>query len=287
MRHYKLVLNLFDGEGAAAAPAGEGQSVSGSAPGEPAAEGAESAAGTAAPEGTERPSFEDLIHGEYKADADRYIQNLIRGRVKNANKTISDQKAILSVVAGKYGMDPDNLDLKALGEKVSQDDIYYEQKAMEEGLTPDQYRRIATAEQRSREFEAQLRQNEQERQIQAQVAEWQTQAQGVKEVFPDFDLTTEMKNPTFQKLLHTGVDMKSAYVSLHSAEILQGAMNFTAKEVRKATAENIAARGQRPRENASSSQAAATVKVDVSKLTRADREEMSRRAARGEIITLG
>ena len=112
------------------------------------------------------------------------------------------------------------------------------------------------------------------------------EAEQVKQVFPDFDLATEMQNPTFQKQLRLGIDMQSAYVSLHQAEILQGAMRYTAQEVRKATANDIAARGARPRENASSARASATVRTDVSKLTKADREAFSRRALSGEIINL-
>ena len=80
--------------------------------------------------------------------------------------------------------------------------------------------------------------------------------------------------------------MRSAYVACHEAEIMQGAMQYTASEVRKATANEIAAKGSRPRENASSSQAAATLHTDVSKLTRADREALSRRAMSGEMVYL-
>lgn len=276
MKRFKLNLRLFDGEGASAAPASaEGAGVTGVATGEEAV--TEEAA-------TSRPSFEELIKGDYKAEADKYIQNIVRDRVKNSKATIQAQGDILNIVAAKYGMDTS--DLEALKDKVSNDDAYYEDKAMEEGLTVDQYKRIAQAEAKSRAYEAQIQQAEQERAMQAQVQAWQEQAEQVKKSFPDFDLRTEMQNQTFQKLLSSGVDMQSAYVSLHSAEILQGAMQYTAQEVRKATANDIAARGSRPRENASSSQASASVHTDVSRLTRAEREELSRRAMAGEIVTL-
>lgn len=277
MKRFKLNLRLFD-EGAGAAPAAAETSVSaGNAPGTEA-----NAQVDATP--TERPSFESLIKGDYKAEADKYIQGIVRERVRNAKNTIAAQGDILNIVAAKYGMDTS--DLNALKDKVSNDDAYYEDRAMEEGMTVDQYKRIAQAEAKSAAYEAEINQQRQEQFIQNKIQGWAEEAERVKQVFPDFDLKTEMANPTFQQLLGNGVNMQSAYVALHDAEILQGAMRYTAQEVRKATANDIAARGSRPRENASSSQAAATVRTDVSKLTRADREELSRRAARGEIVTL-
>ena len=287
MMKWNLRLNLFDGGEGASAPAAGAASVTGAATGnEVGAEGTENAADTTQAE-TGRPSFKDLIKGDYKQEADEYIQNIVRSRVRDSKKdkdTIALQAEILGTVAAKYGLDGSDLD--ALREKVSEDDAYIEQAAMEEGLTTDQYRRIRDAEQKAAAYEAHMAEAERERATQQKVAEWQAEAERVKQVFPDFDLATEMQNPTFQKQLRLGIDMQSAYVSLHQAEILQGAMRYTAQEVRKATANDIAARGARPRENASSARASATVRTDVSKLTKADREALSRRALSGEIINL-
>lgn len=277
MRKFKLMLRFFDEGGA------ESAAVS--------AEPAGDAAGTAAEEHTEpaapeRPSFRDLIKGDYKQEADEYIQKLVQNRIKDSKAdkaTIAAQADILSVVASKYGMDLS--DLNALKEKVSNDDAYYEERAVEEGLTVDQYKRIAQAEAKGRQYEAMVAQMEQERAAREQVSLWQEQAAKLKETFPEFDLSTEMQNETFQKQLRLGIDMQSAYVAAHQAQILQGAMQYTAQQVRKATADDIAARGSRPKESVSGNQASAGVHKDVSKLTRADREELSRRAMAGEMIS--
>lgn len=278
MRRFKLDLRLFD-EGAA--PAAEGESVTGVTPGSEA-----SAEETAQEDAAPRPSFEDLIKGDYKKDADAYIQRTIKDRLKGPNKTIAEQKKILAVVAGKYGLDSENLDLAALSEKVSADDAYYEERAMMNGLTVEQQRRQDQIEAENRAYRAEAERAQTEARMQAQVEAWAQQAEGVKQAFPDFDLKTELGNDTFVALLQNGIDMKTAYCSVHNAEILEGAMRYTAQEVRKATVGDIQARGTRPRENASSSQAAAKLKTDVSKLTKADREELSRRAMSGEIVTL-
>lgn len=284
MKKWNLRLNLFDGGEGASAPGTGTASVSGVATGNEVS----NAADTTQNGDTGRPSFKDLIKGDYKQEADEYIQGIIRQRVRDSKQdkeTIARQAEILNTVAAKYGMDAS--DLAALQEKVSADDAYIEEAAMEEGLTTDQYRRIRDAEAKAAAYEAHLAEADRERATQQKVAQWQAEAEQVKSIFPDFDLAAEMQNPTFQNLLRNGVDMQSAYVSQHQAEILQGAMRYTAQEVRKATANDIAARGARPRENASSARAAATVRTDVSKLTKADREELSRRALKGEIINLG
>ena len=118
MKRFKLNLRLFD-EGAGAAPAAAGTSVTA---GDATGTGA-NAQVDATP--TERPSFESLIKGDYKAEADRYIQNIVKDRVRNAKNTIAAQGDILNIVAAKYGMDTS--DLNALKDKVSNDDAYYEE----------------------------------------------------------------------------------------------------------------------------------------------------------------
>ena len=67
--------------------------------------------------------------------------------------------------------------------------------------------------------------------------------------------------------------------------MLTGAMAATADNVGKAIAKSVASRAKRPTEGAVSSQPSVEVKSDVSKLTKADREEIARRAARGEVIS--
>lgn len=290
MRRFELNLRLFDGGDGAAAGAtaagdmgvtgGDAASTSvtaGDAAGNR-AEGADAA--------SNRPSFEDLVKGDYKAEADKYINQIVRERVKGPNATIKAQNEILSVVAAKYGMDAGKLDLNALKEKVTADDMYYEDKAAEAGLTVEQYRRVAEAESKGRAYDLMMQDMQAEQEAKAELQRLQTEAEQVRQMFPDFDLNKEMQNPVFQKLIANGVNMNSAYTSVHADEILTGAMQRTAQAVREATANEIAARGTRPRENASSSRAAATMKTDVTKLSDAELRELSRRARAGEMVYL-
>ena len=63
-------------------------------------------------------------------------------------------------------------------------------------------------------------------------------------------------------------------------------MEVATRKAVAATANNIGARNKRPAENGSNSQAVATKQYDVSKMTKAEMDELARRAARGEVITL-
>jgi hypothetical protein len=86
------------------------------------------------------------------------------------------------------------------------------------------------------------------------------------------------------RLLQNGIDVKTAFETIHHDEILSGAMMQTAEAVRKNVTDSIKARGLRPSENGINAQAGVIVKNDVSKLTPQDRAEIARRARMGETI---
>ena len=115
-------------------------------------------------------------------------------------------------------------------------------------------------------------------------SQWLQQEQETKKVYPSFDMKAEMQNPEFVNLLRSNVNVRTAYEVLHKDDIISGAMQFTAKTVESKIAKKIAAQGARPAENGMSSGSAAVVKSDVSQLSRADRDEIRRRVARGEKI---
>ena len=115
---------------------------------------------------------------------------------------------------------------------------------------------------------------------------WEQQAEEARKLYPNLDLNVESQNPQFRQLLMAGIDVSTAYTALHRDEILAGAMHHTAKTVEQKLANKIAAGNTRPPENGASGQSAAVIKTDPSKWTKADREEVRRRAARGEKIYL-
>ena len=93
-----------------------------------------------------------------------------------------------------------------------------------------------------------------------------------------------MKNPDFVDLLRSNIDVGTAYFVLHKDEIIPAAMQFTAKTAEQKVVNKVIAGGSRPAENGMNSQSAAVVKSDVSQLSKAVRQEIIRRVARGEKI---
>ena len=129
-----------------------------------------------------------------------------------------------------------------------------------------------------------MRERSDREQADAIYQKWMRDAETVKQQFPSFDLQTELQNPQFASLLRANIDVGTAYQVIHKDEIIPAAMEFTAREVQSKMASSVAANTARPRENGIGGGASAIIKSDVTKLTKADRQEIARRAMRGEKI---
>ena len=229
--------------------------------------------------------FNELIKGEYKDLYDARMQDTIQKRLKGTKETVERYEALtptLEMLAKKYGVDAS--DIKALNKAIEEDDSYYEQEALEKGLTVEQLKEIRKMERENAELKAQMNEKQRRDNAAQQYAAWLDQAKEAKKLYPSLDLDAEAKNPEFLKLLHSGIDVGSAYLVIHKDEIIPAAMQHTAKVVEQKLANKIIAGGARPTENGNSSQSASVVKSDVSQLSKADRQEIIRRVARGEKI---
>lgn len=239
--------------------------------------------------------FEALIKGEYKDLYDAKVQDTIQKRLKgqkeiaekyNRQKEIVEKYNALNptieMMAKKYGVDAN--DIEALNKAIEEDDSYYEEEALEKGLTVQQLKEIRKMERENAELKAQMEEQQRQENGKKLYAAWMQQADEAKKVYPSFDLRAEMNNPKFVDLLRSNIDVRTAYEVLHKDEIIPAAMQFTAKTVESKLAKTIASHGARPTENGMSSQSAAVVKSDVSQLSKADRAEIIRRVQRGEKI---
>lgn len=114
--------------------------------------------------------------------------------------------------------------------------------------------------------------------------DWIRQAEEAKATYPGLDLRQEVKDPAFLGLLGAGVEVGDAYFVRHKDNILPALLHHTAKMVEQKLAGKIRTEGIRPGENGLRSQGTALTKTDVTKLSRADRDEIRRRVAKGERI---
>ena len=229
--------------------------------------------------------FEKLIKGEYKDLYDAKMQDTIQKRLKSSKETVEKYNALtptLEMLAKKYGVDAE--DIESLNKAIQEDDSYYEEEALEKGITVQQLKEIRKMERENAELKAQMEEAQRQENGKKLYAAWMQQADETKKVYPSFDIQTEMNNPKFLELLRSNIDVRTAYEVTHKDEIIQGAMQFTAQTVESKLAKKIASNGARPAENGMSSQSAAVVKSDVSQLSKADRAEIIRRVQRGEKI---
>ena len=229
--------------------------------------------------------FEKLIKGQYKEQYDARMQDTIQRRLKSSKETVDKYNALaptLEILGKKYGVDA--ADIEALNKAIMDDDSYFEEEAVDRGISVKELKAIRQMERENADLKRQMQERQTKENADKLYARWLQEEQEAKKVYPSFDMQKEMQNPEFVNLLRSNVNARTAYEVLHKDEIISGAMQFTAKTVEQKIAKKIAAQGARPAENGMSSGSPAVVKSDVSQLSKADREEIRRRVARGEKI---
>jgi hypothetical protein len=223
---------------------------------------------------------------EHKDLDDARIQNIVQKRLKGTKETVEKYEALaptLEALAKKYGVDAS--DIKALNKAIEEDDSYYEEEALEKGISVQQLKEIRKMERENADLKRQMEEQNRKENANKLYAKWMSEAESTKAIYPSFDLNTEMQNPKFIDLLRSNIDVRTAFEVLHKDEIIPAAMQYTAKTVEQKLTNKMIANGARPVENGNSSQSAAITKSDVSQLSKEDRAEINRRVARGEKIT--
>ena len=230
--------------------------------------------------------FDAMIKGDYKEQYSENVQKLINRRFKETKgmeAQIQSTQPLLEMLANKYGVD--STDIEALTNAVSDDDTLWEQQAYDAGMTVQQYKQFKALERENAELmRAQEARNGEER-AQKQLEDWGRQAMELQQKVPGFDLRVEAENPEFVQMLRAGLPVEHAYKVVHMDEILAGQAVNVAAQAQKQVVDNIRSKGSRPAENGTVSRSGFTYKSDVSKLSKEDRAEIAKRAARGETIT--
>ena len=232
--------------------------------------------------------FDSLIKGEFKEQFNQRMQDAVQKRLKSSKETVDKFNALaptLEMLGKKYGVDAS--DINALTQAIQDDDAYYEEEALEKGITVEQLKSIRKVERENADLKRQMDAERARQNADRIYSEWMQQSETVKKVYPNFDFRTEMQNPKFTELLRNHIDVRTAYEVIHKDEIIPAAMQFAVQTTEQNLTNKIIANGERPVENGNGSQGASVTKSDVSTLTRADRAEINRRVANGEKITFG
>jgi hypothetical protein len=225
------------------------------------------------------------------------MQATIKARLKNAGaaeEAIAKMAPAIEVLARRHGQDPANPDYEALAKAISDDDSYYEEMALEQGVTVETAKRLdQEARDRARQQRDQQRTLE-EQQIRDHFVSLEKQAESLKKVFPGFDLRAELKNDAFARMLAPGkgiMSVEDAYYAVHRKEIDAARSQVIAQQTAQNISNAIQAGTRRPSENGTTGQAPSVTTFDYSKANRQQREALKAQiyaaAARGEKLYPG
>ncbi len=294
MTEYKLNLHLFDGAEGGGAPVGGAEAAA-------AADSGAAGQGQTAQD-TQQESAEArkaryeaqraALSQEFSDLDEAYMQSQFGRRMKAAQDEAKTAKAqleafspMLTTLAARYGLDAS--DPAAIAEAVEADASFLEDVAAEKGMSVPEYKEHMAQRKELDELRAFKKRTEDQQDTDRRIQLWKQQEQQAQATFPGLNLAAELEGPQGEdmlKLLYQGWPVEQAYKMLHVDDLVSGAMQRTAQDVRKKTVDDIRANGMRPPEGGRSASAVST-RVDVSKLTKAQRDEYARRAERGERIT--
>ena len=240
-----------------------------------------------------RMTWEEIMADpEYNKQMQTVVQSRLR-TAKNAEESLSKLAPALEVLARKHGMDVENLDYEALAKAVSDDDAFYEDKALELGVPVETAKRI---DQQDRDTARQKREdarNLEQQKLLNHFMRMEQQGESLKKVFPNFDLRTELQNPVFARMTSPdiGLSVEDAYHAVHRKEIMQAGMQAAAQQTAQKMANAIQAGSLRPDENGTSGKSSSVTTFDYSKASKAQREALKAQiraaAARGEKLYPG
>jgi hypothetical protein len=200
----------------------------------------------------------------------------------------------LEVLARKYGQDPSNPDYEALAKAIDNDDAYYEDKALEMGVSLETAKRIDQQERDNARQQREAERTLEQQRFDDHIRSMEQQGEALKKMFPSFDLRTELQNPVFARMTAPGTGIMSvedAYRAVHRKEIEAAHSQVIAQKTAEKISNSIQAGSRRPDENGTSGQSASVTTFDYSKASKEQRADLKRRiyaaAARGEKLYPG
>lgn len=244
-----------------------------------------------------RRAFGQLMQSEYAAEFEEALQRASEMAVQNVldNPAV---KGLMDALGEAYGIDVQSADnLAALTEAVKngkvKNDEYYETLAAERGISVKTARELdrmegelqrANAEKQRAE---QIRQAAEHQQRAAAVrAQWEAEAARLKVKYPAFELDEVLNNPSVADMIRRGIGLEAAYRAAYFDQLMEASTARTAQQVEQGVTARIQQRAQRPAENGAHPGGAAEMKVDVAHMTAKQRDELAKRARRGERIVL-
>ena len=204
-----------------------------------------------------RMSWDEIMKDpEYNKEMQAVVRSRLKSE-KSAEEALGKMAPALEVLARKYNLDATKMDYDALAQKINDDDSYYEEKALEMGVSVETAKKVDQMERDTERQKAQEQKNLQEEKIRNHFVSLERQSEAMKKVFPKFDLRTELQNPAFARMTspNVGISVEDAYYAVHRNEIQTAAMQVTAQKTAEKISNAIQSGSRRPDESGISSQA--------------------------------
>lgn len=236
-----------------------------------------------------RMSWDEIMKDpEYNREMQAVVQSRLRS-AKGAEESLSKMAPALELLARKHGQDPANIDYDALAKAISDDNDYYEDKALEMGVSLETAKRIDQQERETARQQREEARTLEEQKFQNHIMKLEQEGEALKKVFPNFDLRTELRNPTFARMTspNIGLSVEDAYYAIHRKEIQTAAMQVTAQKTAQKISNSIQAGSRRPNENGTSGQAPSVTTFDYRRASREQRDALKKRIRSGEKIYPG
>ena len=241
-----------------------------------------------------RMSWDEIMADpEYNKQMQLTVQSRLRD-AKKAEESMSKLAPALEVLARRHGLDATNMDYDALAKAINDDDAYYEDKALEMGVSIETAKRMDQQERDTARQQREEARNLEQQKLQDHFMNLEQQGEALKKVFPSFDLRTELQNPAFARMVAPGhgiMSVEDAYNAVHRKEIAAAQSQVIAQQTAQKISNAIQAGSRRPNENGTSGQSASVTTFDYSKANKAEREALKRAIyeakARGEKLYPG
>ena len=236
-----------------------------------------------------RMSWEEIMADpEYNKQMQSVVQSRLRN-AKGAEETLGKLTPALELLARQHGQDPANIDYDALVKAISDDDSFYEDKALEMGVSVETARKIDQQERDTARQQREQQRTLEQQKIQQHIMKLEQQGEEMKKVFPKFDLRTELRNPVFARMTspNVGISVQDAYYAVHRNELMSAGMQVAAQKTAQKISNDIQAGNRRPDENGTSGQAPSVTTFDYRNMSPQQREALKKRIRSGEKIYPG
>ena len=240
-----------------------------------------------------RMSWDDIMADpEYNKQMQAVVQSRLKS-AKSAEEKLGKLTPALELLARKHNLDPANMDYDALAKAISDDDGYYEDKALEMGVSVETAKKIDQQERDTARQQREEAKNLEDQKLRQHFDRLQQQSEAMKKVFPNFDLRKELQNPAFARMTapNVGISVEDAYYAVHRNELQTAAMQATAQQTAQKLSNAIQAGSRRPDEAGTTGQAPSVTTFDYRNASREQREAFKKdiraRMARGEKVYPG